>query len=157
MHPIDSSQNYPEPIVTALILNKAKEILLIKSPKWIGQYVIPGGHVNAGERLKDALVREVKEETGLDIEISHLLNTKELIFEEHYIKEGLRKHFIMFNYLAFAKSDCAKIDNREVVDCRWVLPEDALQLEIADYVRELIQIYRQLFGKQQDFIDVVRK
>ena len=60
-------QQYPEPTVGALIFNQADKILLIKSHKWHNQYVVPGGHIELGETMEDALRREIEEETGLSI------------------------------------------------------------------------------------------
>ena len=62
-----AEQVFPEPTVGVFIFNQAGEILLLKSHKWPGKYVVPGGHVELGERLEEAAVREAKEETGLDI------------------------------------------------------------------------------------------
>jgi nucleoside triphosphatase len=60
-------QKYPEPTVGALIFNPEWEILLVKSHKWKEKYTIPGGHIDLVERTEDALKREIKEETDLDI------------------------------------------------------------------------------------------
>ncbi|MCM3237583.1 NUDIX domain-containing protein [Heyndrickxia oleronia] len=59
----------PKHIVSAatIVLNDEKEILLIKGP-WRG-WEMPGGQVEEGESLKDAAIRETKEETGIDIEV----------------------------------------------------------------------------------------
>lgn len=62
-----TEQLYPEPTCGALIFNPAGKIFLMKSYKWKDKYVIPGGHVELGEKIADALKREIKEETGLDI------------------------------------------------------------------------------------------
>ena len=62
------NQIYPEPTVGALVLNNQNKILLVKSHKWINnRYSVPGGHVEIGESLSTAIIREVKEETGLEI------------------------------------------------------------------------------------------
>ena len=59
----------PKHIVSAatIVLNEEKEILLIKGP-WRG-WEMPGGIVEEGESLKDAAIRETKEESGIDIEV----------------------------------------------------------------------------------------
>lgn len=50
-----------------IVLNDQKEILLIKGP--IRGWEMPGGIVEEGEPLKDAAIRETKEESGIDIEV----------------------------------------------------------------------------------------
>lgn len=67
-----STQNIyspPKHIVSAatIVMNEQKEILLIKGPK--RGWEMPGGQVEEGESLKDAAIRETKEETGIDIEV----------------------------------------------------------------------------------------
>jgi 8-oxo-dGTP diphosphatase len=64
--------NYPVHIVTVsgLIENDEGKILLEKAPD--RGWEVPGGQVEAGETLIDALKREVKEETGIDIEVGNL-------------------------------------------------------------------------------------
>ncbi|TWT09277.1 NUDIX hydrolase [Planomicrobium sp. CPCC 101079] len=51
----------------AIVLNDKRQILLIKGPK--RGWEMPGGQVEEGESLKDAAIREVKEESGIAIEI----------------------------------------------------------------------------------------
>jgi 8-oxo-dGTP diphosphatase len=64
--------NYPVHIVAVggLIENEEGKILMVKSPD--RGWEIPGGQVEAGETITDALKREVKEETGIDIEVGDL-------------------------------------------------------------------------------------
>lgn len=59
----------PKHIVSAatIVLNDKKEILLIKGP--VRGWEMPGGQVEEGESLKEAAVRETKEETGIEVEI----------------------------------------------------------------------------------------
>ncbi|WP_419160115.1 NUDIX hydrolase [Rossellomorea sp. BNER] len=67
-----STQNIyspPKHIVSAatIVINEQKEILLIKGPR--RGWEMPGGQVEEGESLKEAAIRETKEETGIDIEV----------------------------------------------------------------------------------------
>lgn len=59
----------PKHIVTAgaIVMNDQKEILLIKGPR--RGWEPPGGRVEVGEAIRDAAIRETKEESGIDIEI----------------------------------------------------------------------------------------
>jgi ADP-ribose pyrophosphatase YjhB (NUDIX family) len=59
----------PKHIVSAaaIVLNENKEVLLIKGP--MRGWEMPGGQVEEGESLKDAAVRETKEESGIDVEV----------------------------------------------------------------------------------------
>lgn len=60
----------PKHIVSAatIVLNEAGEILLIRGPR--RGWEMPGGQVEEGESLKDAAIRETKEESGIDIEVT---------------------------------------------------------------------------------------
>lgn len=68
-HKSDANYSPPKHILSAaaVILNEHGEILLIKSP--LRGWEMPGGQVEEGESLKEAAVREVKEESGIDIEV----------------------------------------------------------------------------------------
>lgn len=59
----------PKHIVSAatIVLNNKNELLLIKGPR--RGWEMPGGQVEEGESLKDAAIRETKEESGIDIEL----------------------------------------------------------------------------------------
>ncbi|MEA3319667.1 MAG: NUDIX domain-containing protein [Bacillota bacterium] len=59
----------PKHIVSAatVVLNDKNEVLLIKGPR--RGWEMPGGQVEEGESLKDAAIRETKEESGIDVEI----------------------------------------------------------------------------------------
>lgn len=60
----------PKHIVSAatVIMNEKQEVLLIKGPK--RGWEMPGGQVEEGESLREAAVRETKEECGLEIEVT---------------------------------------------------------------------------------------
>ena len=61
-------------LTTDGVILKNRKILLVKRqiPPFIGYWVIPGGHVNYGERVEEALKRELKEELGIPVKIKKL-------------------------------------------------------------------------------------
>lgn len=88
-------QKYPEPIVGAFIINLKGELFLTKSRKWSDHFVVPGGHIELGEKIEDALRREIKEETGLKIEKPTFMCMWEFIDESEFWKKthGIFKLF----------------------------------------------------------------
>jgi nucleoside triphosphatase len=130
-------QKFPEPTVGVFIFNKAGEVLLVKSHKWPDAYVIPGGHVELGERLEEAAIREAKEETGLDIYDLKFINFQEFIHDPSFWKH---KHFIFFDYACRTDSLEVKL-NDEAQEHVWVRPEAALHLLPLDsYTRKSLEM-----------------
>jgi len=129
-------QIFPEPTVGGLIRREDGKILLCDSHKWPGLYTVPGGHVELGETCEDALVREIKEEVGLDIKVTELLSIQQVIYPKEFWK---RAHFIFFDYLCTVEgSQTPKVDSNEIQGTIWVTPRDALKLNIDRYLRHFI-------------------
>ena len=145
---MSDNQIWPEPTVGALIENAQGKVFLAKSPKWNNKWVIPGGHVDVGERIEDAVVREVKEETGLDVTPVHMLAVKDAIYPSGFHK---KKHFVFIDYLCKQVGGDVKLDGRELTEHMWVRPEDALEkLDVDEYSADIIRIFLKLkcFSKE---------
>ncbi|MFY9526813.1 MAG: NUDIX domain-containing protein, partial [Limnochordia bacterium] len=97
----------PALAVGAVIFNPEDKILLLRQQKWNDEYVIPGGHVEWGERLEDALRREISEETGLEIYDIKLLALKENVSGLGYHE---KKHFILLDYVCRTDSFTVTLD-----------------------------------------------
>jgi nucleoside triphosphatase len=132
-----SEQTYPEPTVGILIFNPKGELLLLQSHKWPGQYVVPGGHVELGERIEQTVIREAKEETGLDVRELRFLCWQEFVFDPSFWK---RRHFLFFDYACRAESTEVRL-NDEAEDHLWIEPEKALELPIDSYTRVSVLEY----------------
>lgn len=117
---------YPEPVTGALILNKNDEIFLMKSPKWDDQWLVPGGHVEKGEKIEECVKREVKEEVGLEVEDIDFVTVLEGMPE----KFERDTHFIFLNYSCIAENQEVELDGREAVEHVWIDPEEALESEL---------------------------
>ncbi len=149
----EKEKKYPEPVVAAIIYNDKSEILLIQSPKW-GEgklWMIPGGHIEIGETAKEALRREIKEETGLIINNIDFLICGDGIYPEYFYK---KKHFIFQDFCAKATGG-EIIKSDEVINFIWVDPLKALKtLKIEPYTVRAIQVYiNQKKIKEEDYKD----
>lgn len=130
------SQVFPEPTVGGLIQRADGKVLLCESHKWPGKYTVPGGHVELGETCEEALVREIREEVGLNIEVLDLISIQQVIYPNEFWK---RAHFIFFDYLCNANGNqTVKVDAKEIQSTIWVNPRDALELKIDRYLRHFI-------------------
>jgi nucleoside triphosphatase len=130
-----AEQVFPEPTVGVFIFNQAGEVLLLKSHKWPDSYVIPGGHVELGERLEEAAVREAKEETGLDVYDLQFINFQQFIFDPSFWK---KRHFIFFDYAC--RTDSLEVElNDEAEEYLWVKPEAALRLPLDTYTQTSLE------------------
>jgi len=132
-----AGQQYPEPTVGALIFSPEGKLFLMKSHKWRHRYVVPGGHIELGERMEDALRREIKEETGLDIYDVKFLCLQEFVYDDAFWK---RRHFIFFDYTCRTDSTEARL-NSEAQEYVWVSLGDALRLPLDPYTERAIQEY----------------
>lgn len=139
-----AEQKYPEPTVGALIFNKEGKFLLMKSPKWFDKFVIPGGHVEIGEKIEDAVKREVKEEVGLDVYDIEFMKIAQFIFDKDFHE---KRHFIGFQFVCKTNSTKVKT-NSEVISYVWVSLEEALKLPVADYTRSTIVEYMKKTGRK---------
>jgi nucleoside triphosphatase len=130
-----SKQQYPEATCGALIFNPEGKIFLAKSHKWQDKYVIPGGHIELGEKIEDALKREIKEETALDIYDIEFLCFQEFIFGQEFWK---KRHFLLLDFTCKTNSTEVKL-NSEAQEFVWVTLKEALQLPVEPYSKKAIK------------------
>jgi nucleoside triphosphatase len=132
-----SKQQFPEPTVGVFIFNQQGKLLLLQSHKWPGAYVVPGGHVELGERLEETAVREAKEETGLDIYDLEFINFQQFIYDPAFWK---KRHFIFFDFAARTDSTDVVL-NDEAQAYIWIDPQTALELPLDGYTRVSVEKY----------------
>jgi ADP-ribose pyrophosphatase YjhB (NUDIX family)/predicted enzyme related to lactoylglutathione lyase len=132
-----AEQRYPEPTVGALIFDPAGRLFLLRSHKWTGRFVVPGGHVELGETLEAALRREVAEETGLTISDIHFIAVQEFVYDPAFWRP---RHFIFFDYACRTGETEVRL-NDEAQEYVWVTVEEALALPIEPYTDKAIRTY----------------
>jgi ADP-ribose pyrophosphatase YjhB (NUDIX family) len=116
----------PIATVGALIHDGHGKVLMIRTHKWSDLWGIPGGKIERGESCEDALNREIREETALEVSDIRFVMVQESIFSPSFIRP---EHFILLNYLA--KTDSRDVTlNDEAEEFRWVTIEEAFALEL---------------------------
>ena len=145
-----SRQQNPEPTDVALIFDPEGRLFLMRSHKWKGQYVIPGGHIELGETMEQALRREVKEETNLDITDIEFVCFQEFIYDDRFWQQ---RHFIFFDYAARTDTTDVKL-NSEAQEYIWVDVERTLELPVEHYTAVVIGEYLRRRARQTHVTEI---
>lgn len=132
-----------EIVGSAIIENLDGKILLVKSPKWHNKWTMPGGHIEPGETIDEALLREAEEEVGLPLKSEGVIAYGELIGSQDFDRPA---HFIYFDILCKTESKDVKLDNKELTDYKWVTPQEALKMDLAESYDKTIQDYMKFRG-----------
>jgi len=125
------------PIVTvgALIFNGVNEVLMIRTHKWSNLWGIPGGKIKWGEPSTDALRREIKEETNLDITGIEFILAQDCIHSKEFYRDA---HFVLLNYTCRCDGRPDVKLNDEAREFRWVTVAKALDMPINQPTRKLL-------------------
>jgi phosphoglycolate phosphatase len=132
---VDTAVEGPVVTVGAAIFNDAGRVLLVRSEKWSGKWGIPGGKVRRGESVEAALIREVKEETNLDVTRPLLVHVQDVIEPEEYFKSA---HFILLNYCCTAPGLQEVLLNAEAEEWKWVEVKAATEENLNGPSRRLL-------------------
>jgi molecular chaperone GrpE len=111
--------------IKAVVVKNEREVLLMRRSKdYVNpqKYDLPGGHLEKGETVREALKREIKEETGLEVEPGEVLKVTEFPKENKHFKEEKRG----LRFIAYYKSGEVEL-SEEHEDFEWVSFDEALE------------------------------
>jgi len=129
------------PVVTvgALVFDEGGRVLMIRTQKWSNRWGIPGGKVKWGESCLDALRREIKEETALDIDRIEFVLVQDCLHPPEFYRDA---HFVLLNYTCRSAGGTDVRLNEEAQEFRWVSLEQALALPLNQPTRVLLEQVR---------------
>ena len=133
---VSSSPAHPVVTVGGLIFNDAGEVLMVRTHKWSGLWGIPGGKTKLGERSEDALRRELKEETALDVRDLRFVLVQDCIHSKEFYRDA---HFVLLNYTCRVAGPTAVQLNGEAQEFRWLTLAEAFKLPLNTPTRILLE------------------
>lgn len=141
-------RTYPQrPIlaVSAAIIRDGKVLVVRRARKpALGIYTLPGGGVETGETLVEAVTREVREETSLEIEPVALAGHREAIMRD--AQGGVERHFVILCFAARWLAGEPKL-NEELDDAHWLDPAELAGLRTTEGLAEIVAAAFERLGR----------
>jgi len=133
-------RDYPDrPIVGvgAVIVSEGRALLVRRATEPLkGEWSIPGGVLELGERLHDGVRREALEETGLDVEPQEVLEVFDSIFADG---EGRTQyHYVLVDYLCRVLGGEARAGS-DVSEVKWVSQVELDMIELRDSIKRAVR------------------
>jgi 8-oxo-dGTP diphosphatase len=119
--------------IHGVIANRGRILVLRRAPGMPyrpGSWDLPGGHLALGESFEDCLIREVKEETGLDVSIERMLGMHSM-FSEPYLQALYACRLRVFQNLHLRPD--------EHIEHRWVTLVEMEGLELIPYLESILK------------------
>ena len=117
--------SHPQLCVGALA-QRDGHLLLIRrgTTPGLGQWSLPGGRVEHGETMAEAVVREVQEETGLEVMCDAMMGWVERIDDDH--------HFVIIDFAVVPLSAAEPVAGTDASEARWVPLWQVSELDLVD-------------------------
>ena len=135
-----SSRAYPDrPFVGvgAVLVDRAARVLLVKRrfEPLAGQWSLPGGAVDVGETLEACVVREMREETGLDVEVGRVIEVFDRIM--HDAEGRVQYHYVLVDYVCRPVGGTL-VAASDVADVAWVAEGGLAEFRLTDKATAVI-------------------
>ena len=133
-------RSYPtRPLVgVGAVIKRGRRVVVVRrsAPPLEGQWSIPGGLVETGETLRQAVAREAREETGLRVAAGELLGVFGRILPD--ARGRTQYHYVLLDYL------CRKVSGRrragsDAAQARWVTSRELERLEMVSSAKRLLR------------------
>lgn len=123
---------------------RGDEVLLIRrgTPPKQGEWSLPGGRVEPGEPVRDAALRELKEETRVEAEIIGLVDVVDAIFENRS-GDLITRHYVLIDYAAEWRSG-EPVAGDDAADARFFHLSDLASLQMWDETLRVIDAAKSL-------------
>lgn len=121
----------PEVAVGAILIED-DDLLLVRRarPPAAGLWSLPGGRVERGETMVEAVVREVAEETGLECVCGEMVGWSEVIDDDH--------HFVILDFRAHLLERADPVAGDDAADARWVRLGDVAEMRLVPGLAEFL-------------------
>lgn len=127
----------PVPAV-GVVCFRGDEVLLIRrgTPPKQGEWSLPGGRVEPGEPVRDAALRELKEETGVDAVLIDLIDVVDAIFENR-TGDLITRHYVLIDFVARWQTGEPRAGD-DAADARFFHLSDLASLQMWDETLRVI-------------------
>lgn len=129
----------PRPIVgIGAVIARGGKVLLARRGSEPGRnkWSVPGGLVELGETVEETIVREVKEETNLDVEVHSLVDVVNNLVRD---EEGkLRYHFVILDFFAKVKGGTLRAGS-DLLEAKWVPLDRVGSFDLTGTFREFLE------------------
>jgi len=128
---------WPIPAVGLFVVKDGRVLLVRRGNEpGRGKWSLPGGRVRFGERSEDAAVREMREETGLEVRLRKVVDVVDVFWRG---PEGeLLEHFVIVDFEAEVVGGELRASD-DAIDARWFSPEELEGLEMTDSTKEFLE------------------
>jgi phosphoglycolate phosphatase len=136
----------PIATVGALIFRADGRVLMVRTNKWSNLWGIPGGKIEYGEASEEALRRELREETGLEVGEIRFEMVQDAVEPPEFYR---RAHFLLLNYTCHVAGDARVALNHEAQDHGWFTLQEAAALALNQPTRVLLDAVRHRLANER--------